>query len=49
MKIYYLCNGFACKDKYNGKCPMKRCRHTSDIKYAINFVKKNNSYFEKEE
>lgn len=38
MKVFYLCDGLACKDKYTGKCPMDPCKHTSDIEHSINFI-----------
>jgi hypothetical protein len=38
MKVFYLCDGLACKDKYTGKCPMDPCKHTSDIAHSINFI-----------
>lgn len=38
MKVFYLCDGLACKDKYPGKCPMDPCKRTSDIEHSINFT-----------
>ncbi len=44
--ILYLCDGKQCGDS----CPNARCKHTSDISHAKNFVIKgnHNSYWEKE-
>lgn len=41
--VFYLCDQKACPD-----CQKSECKHTSDIRHAINFEKKHDSYFEKE-
>lgn len=45
-KIFYLCDGYGCKDQcgLNGEC-----KKTSDINHAKNFVKKDDCFFEKGE
>lgn len=45
MKVMYLCDGEKpeCNKKYCYKSTGEEtCRHTSDIKHAINFKKKEN-------
>lgn len=43
--IFYLCDGKQCGDS----CPEAKCKHTSDVSHAKNFVKWNyNSYWERE-
>ena len=58
MKIFYLCNGKACREKkgrpgytcyYDKDAKYHWCKHTTDIEYAKNFIKKDNGdYREKE-
>lgn len=39
MKVLYICDQLACKDKFGGECFMNPCRHTSKIDHAVNFDK----------